>query len=106
MESNKYQVLTSLPNANDKHIDYVLVYRNIADDDTKINRRFKRKCIENRKRFFERLEKETFEIKKIQMDDEKNEFVYALLHCSTERLLKEAEYTNLEMKLKKVNYFY
>lgn len=105
MELNSYQVLTSLPNANDKHIDYVLVYRNIADDDTKINRRFKRKCNENRKRFFERLEKETFEIKNIQMDDEKNE-VYALLHCSTERLLKEAEYTNLEMKLKKVNYFY
>lgn len=106
MESNSYQVLTSLPNANDKHIDYVLVYRNIADDDAKINRRFKRKCTENRKRFFERLEKETFEIKNIQMDDEKNEFVYALLHCSTERLLKEAEYTNLEMKLKKVSYFY
>ena len=55
--NNKYQVLTSLPNANEKHIDYVLVYRNIDDNDTKINKRFKRKCIENRRRFFDRLEK-------------------------------------------------
>lgn len=99
MESKSNQILTSFPNANDKHIDYVLVYKKFPD---KENSRFKKKCNENRQKFFERLENETIEVYNIEKKNEKDEFVYALLHCSTERLLKEAEYLNLEMKLKPV----
>ena len=99
MESKNNQILTSFPNANDKHIDYVLVYRRFPDEESN---RFKKKCLENRQKFFERLENETIEVYDIEMKNEKDEFVYALLHCSTERLLKEAEYINLEMKLKSV----
>ena len=94
-----YQILTSFPNTNDKHIDYVLVYENL---DSVPNGRFKKKCLANRKIFFDRLQKESFEIYTLEAKSKNDDMTYALLHCATERLLKQAEYINLEMKLKMV----
>ncbi len=95
-----YQILTSFPNANEKHIDYVLVYENL---DSVPKSRFKKKCLANRKIFFDRLEKESFEIYTLEAKSNKEDLIYALLHCDNERLLKQAEYMNLEMKLKTVS---
>ena len=90
-DSAGYQLLTSFPNANEKHIDYVLVYQNL---DSAPNSRFKKKCLANRKIFFDRLQKESIEVQTIEAKSSKEDLIYALLHCDTERLLKQAEYIN------------
>ena len=94
-----YQVLTSFPNQNEKHIDYVFVCKKL--DDLNDSSRFKKKCLENRKFFFDYLEKDSFEIYNIDANNDKKE-IFTLLHCKTDRLLKEAEYINLKMKIKSV----
>lgn len=103
INSQKYQILTSFPNSNDKHTDYVLVYKELTESD---DIDFKLKCSANREIFFERLAKESIEVYKIERQTNEFKVTFALLHCKTERLLREAELINLEMKLKMVCFYY
>lgn len=98
-----YQILTSFPNDNSKHIDYVLIYRDLNDTGNDDDFRFK--CRNSRKKFFDRLAAESFEIYNIDVNRSKSTYTYVLLHCKTDRLLMEAEHINLEMKLKTVSYW-
>ena len=102
-EKQHYQCLTSLPYENDKHIDYVIVYKNYTDaelDDSKKKQRINR----IRELFFQKLQKESLEIYDIPFKDEKgNSNTYALIHCPMERLLEELELLSFEIKLKNVS---
>jgi hypothetical protein len=92
------QILTSFPNSNAKHIDYVIAYKEGNNDDPD-----KKAEIESmRNAFFEALVNETIDISYIRFEKNEQIQVYALLHCPVERLLKEAEAMKLEMKLKNV----
>ena len=88
------QLLTSFPNSNEKLIDYVIAYE--KDEQSE-----KKKLIQAA--FFTRLKNEGFEIYEIEHKHEKKTHVYALLNCSMERLLEEAELTRLELIIKNVN---
>ena len=92
------QVLTSFPNQNNKHIDYVLTYKyseNVNDEDFKRNELV-------RKSFLDRLRNEEIEIDFIKFK-KKNEYnVYILLHSPIKRLLLEAEKIKHEMRINPV----
>lgn len=95
------QCLTSFPDENNKHIDYVIVYKKF--NDTELKNKKKLRTHRMRELFFDKLEKETLEIYEIKFTDEKGDpYVYALLHCPIERLLEEAAQLNYEIKLKNV----
>ena len=98
-----HQCLTSFPDENNKHIDYVIVYQELSDQE--INKSKKNSRIQKiRDLFFQKLQKESLEIYDIPFKNDKGQsFVYSLLHCPMERLLEELEQLNFEMKLKNVN---
>lgn len=94
------QILTSFPNFNNKHIDYVIVYEVINENEFKDLEKVKIR--KKRDEFFMQLIVESFEIYNIKIDYENKNFIYALLHCPTVRLLEEAEAMRLEMRLRNV----
>ncbi|XP_069129746.1 anoctamin-4-like isoform X3 [Argopecten irradians] len=81
----------------EKRIDMVLVHERKMDDEKEdadeTRERLRRDTL--RKCFEDRLRKEQFKIK----EKEHGKNVYTMLHCSFERLCKEAETVNLEMRL-------
>jgi hypothetical protein len=97
------QELTSFPNDNLKHIDYVIVYEVHSNDnpDEKIN-----EINKMREDFFIQLKKESIDIYTIEYEENDKKYIYALLHCSLDRLLQEAETIKLEMKLKNVRFLF
>ena len=94
--NKKQQVLTSFPGYNAKHIDYVIVYDEL--EEIPENELSLAKQIE----FFTELKRESFDIYNIGPSVNGENCSYALLHCGTKRLLKEAENIRLKMKLKNV----
>ena len=95
------QLLTSFPNDNSKHIDYVLDYK-LHDEDEFDHKKSKKEKV--RQAFLKALESSAFVIQRME---EKSKVggatqVFVLLSCSTERLLQEAETIRLEMCLKNV----
>ena len=100
------QVLTSLPNSNKKHIDYVLFYElpNTADDSSLLSSPNFIKAEQRREQFFTQLKRESFEIYNLEqtrISDGKRQII-SLLHCPVKRLMREAELLRIEMKLKNV----
>jgi hypothetical protein len=85
------QVLTNFPN-DTKRIDYVIVFEKFSDPQKNLVR----------SALFDKLKEESFDIYKIESESKSKKYVYYLLHCSKERLYKEAELTRLEVKLKNV----
>ena len=92
------QIATSFPNHNDKHIDYVIAYTQNDDDKDQAEREA------NRAAFFKEVREQDIEVKFIEFKTGKENHVYALLHCSIDRLMAEAEQVNLDMKLDKVGF--
>lgn len=93
----KQQLLTSFPNDNDKHIDYVIAFRDVevgVHNGLLLTKRFE---------FFNELKKEGFDLYPIESSGITGNLNYMLLHCSTERLLKEAEAMRLKMRLRNVS---
>ena len=101
MNSVNHQLLTSFPNRNDKNIDYVLVYDKleVTNFDTFEN---KQKWTV-RRAFFDRLRAEKIDTYVIEQNKYNKTLVFALLSCSKERLLEEAELIRLELTLKNVS---
>ena len=93
------QLLTSFPNQNDKLIDYVIVYEKPGDEKEK---HFERKKIVQ-KAFFDKLKSQGFDIYEIEDKHHEKTIVFALLNCSMDRLLEEAELSRLELIIKNVN---
>lgn len=99
-KTTNIQVLTSLPNSNKKHIDYVLFYE-LPDDVSSPNFI---KTEQRREQFFTQLKRESFEIYNLEqtrISDGKRQII-SLLHCPVKRLMREAELLRIEMKLKNV----
>ena len=92
------QLLTSFPNDNKKHIDFVLVYEKAREKKTE---NYEKKELV-RKAFFEELNRQGFAIYEIEYEEKKRKVSFVLLNCSNERLLEEAELIRLEMILKNV----
>ena len=88
---------TSFPNENEKHIDYVIVYK---DNEKNKNVVYKEAV---RNEFFQKLLEENVQIKFLEFKTENENHVYALLHCPNERLMVEAEKTKLPMRIDEVN---
>lgn len=99
-----YQKLTSFPNQNDKHIDYVIFYEKLE--------KIEPTDIENQKidiartAFFAALKSEKLEVYDIEEKHDDKINVYSLINCSLERLLEEAEITRHEMVLKNVIFIF
>ena len=98
------QLLTSFPNRNDKHIDYVIVYDKLEETDFYTLENQQKRVV--RRAFFEKLRAENFEIYEIEHKKYNRTRVFTLLNCSIERLLEEAELIRLEMTLKDVRNFF
>ena len=102
-EEEFHQVGTCFPNNNSKHIDYVICYRETFDE----NEEFNQKAKSARQAFFDKLKAEGVEIYYLEEKESDETVIYALIHCSLDRLLIEAEAINLEMPLKDVrNYVF
>ena len=97
------QQLTSFPNRNDKHIDYVIVYDKLDENEFFTFDNQQKHVV--RRAYFDRLRGESFDIYQIEHTKFNRTRVFTLLHCSTERLLEEAELIRLEMTLKNVIIF-
>jgi hypothetical protein len=97
IKSEEPQILTSFPNNNSKHIDYVIKYeeRTISDHKQLEHESY-------RKLFFDEIKKQSIEIYPLEVKSHGKRHIYALLHCPMERLLVEAETIKLEMNLKTV----
>ncbi len=101
---SSHQCLTSFPDENHKHIDYVIVYQEFNEQELKDSKK-KSLIKKNQDLFFQKLQKETFEIYDVPFKNEKGQsFVYSLLHCPTDRLLEQIEDLSFEMKLKNVKF--
>ena len=96
--ASKIQITTNFPNENEKRIDYVIVYK-IGDE--KSNDNFINAI---REEFFQKLRQENVEIKRIEFKNEKQNLIYAILHCPNERLMIEAEKIKLAVRINKVRY--
>jgi len=96
------QLLTSFPNQNDKLIDYVIVYEKPGDEKEKHSER--KKIVQ--KAFFDKLKLQGFDIYEIEDEHDEKRIVFALLNCSMDRLLEEAELSRLELIIKNVNIFF
>jgi hypothetical protein len=99
---DRIQKLTCFPNQNDKHIDYVVVYEEEILPQGGELKQQSENLMRMRENFFAKLRQEQFEIYFIESMEDKKKTVYALLHCSLERLYEEAEAFRLEMRLKNV----
>ena len=86
------QVLTNFPNDDTKRIDYVIVFEKLDDPQKNLVRNA----------LYAKLKEESFDIYAIEGENKSKKYIYWLLHCSKERLYKEAELTRLEVKLKNV----
>ena len=95
-----HQVCTCFPNNNNKSIDYVICYKEIFDAE---NEELNQKATNARQAFFDKLKSEGVEICYLEEKESDETVIYALIHCSLDRLLIEAEAINLEMPLKDVN---
>lgn len=91
------QFANTFPNQNDKPIDYVIVFEKLDRADEK-----SRFIIDIRDAFFSELKKESFELYYVDYKNGSTTQTYALLHCSADRLYKEAENIKLAMRLKEV----
>jgi hypothetical protein len=102
---DQIQNITSFPNDNSKHIDYVIVYK--FDPNNPDSEALEKD--EMRKAFFRNLKYEGIQIYFIKFNADQEVHVYALLHAPLDTLLKEAERFNLQMRLNNVcinmNYF-
>lgn len=96
--NDQVQSLTSLPNANEKCIDYVIFYEKAPETETKL--------IRKRNEFFMQLSAELFEVHFLEFDFDNKKYVYALLHCPIERLMEEGETMRLEMRLRNVVFYF
>ena len=92
----KRQILTSFPNQNEKHIDFVIVYKVLEEIPENLI------CLSKQVEFFTELKRQSFDIYEISPSVTGENFSYALLHCNKERLLKEAENIRLRMQIKDV----
>jgi hypothetical protein len=97
-KTSKIQITTNFPNENEKRIDYVIVYK-IGDE--KSNDNFINAI---RAEFFQKLRQENVEIKQIEFKNEKQNLIYAILHCPNERLMIEAEKIKLAVRINKVRF--
>ena len=97
---NEYQSCTSLPNCNQKHIDYVIRYTLDLDDNSIDKKNVLKKIYV--KLFLDELKKEKIEVFTLEAKSIHMKHVFVMLHCPMERLLVEAEKTKLEMQLKNV----
>ncbi len=97
---NEYQSCTSLPNCNQKHIDYVIRYTLDLDDNSIDKKNVLKKIYV--KLFLDELKKENIEVFTLEAKSIHMKHVFVMLHCPMERLLVEAEKTKLEMQLKNV----
>ena len=97
-EGCEFQSGTSFPGDNSKHIDYVIKYieKDNIENDEKEQTKTKFCAV-----FFEKLEKEDFQIYTLRPD--KGNEVYALLNCSLQRLKREADEVEPEL-IKSVNF--
>ena len=103
-ESNKevQQFLNCFPKKNNKHIDYVIYYKETVE--TQSSKEIKT----FRSKFFKKLKQDGFDLDYIRQPEIKNEktkgtYVYVLLNCSLDRLMDEAERMELELPLKLVS---
>ena len=55
-----------------------------------------------RQAFFQKIQEDGLELEFIKFKTKKENHTYVLLHCPLERLMVEAERTNLQMKIDKV----
>ncbi len=98
ISNEEFQVCSSFPNDNSKCIDFVLFYEeNLFQQNENV-------VEENRIRseFFTQLKIEKIDSYDLEFErDEKYKKVIKLLHCSLDRLFREAEKIKLEMPLKK-----
>jgi len=94
---SKIQITTSFPNENEKRIDYVIVYK-VSDEES--GDKFINDAI--RDEFFQKLRQEKIEVKLIEFKNEKQNLIYAILHCPNERLMVEAEKIKLAVRINKV----
>ena len=101
MNNVNHQLLTSFPNRNDKHIDYVLVYDKL--EGTNLDTFENKQKWTVRRAFFDRLRAERFDTYVIEQNKYNKTRVFALFSCSKERLLEEAELVRLELTLKNVS---
>ena len=102
LNSHVRQSLTSFPQTNNRHIDYVIAYERLSGGDEAKNPKYI-EMEEMREEFFDHLRKESFHIYTIEYKKSANRLVvFALLHCPDERLLKEAYALRLDLRLKKV----
>ena len=99
-EASVSQCLTCFPNDNSKRIDYVITYK---FDDDEVNEEDARVKQEMRDLFFKQLEEEKIETYFIRFKRDRTNHVYALLHCSMDRLFDEAQRTNHQMRLNNVH---
>jgi hypothetical protein len=93
--SSDPQIVTSFPNQNDKHIDYVITYK-YSDNDNPTELK-KNELV--RKSFLDCLREQEIEIKYIQFRAKNEHIVYILLHCPMHRLFLEAEKMKHEMRI-------
>ena len=105
---NDQIMLNYFTNDQSKHIDYVIQYDDESLDlplDRKTRRNkniIKRKHLRN-KFLLQLITEEKFEIHKlVKKIDDKKTSNYLLLHCSLERISKEAERMKMEMPVKNV----
>jgi hypothetical protein len=96
------QLLTSFPNQNEKLIDFVIAYEKLADENggADVNRKIVQKA------FFHKLKIEGFDIYEMEHTHKEKIKIFALLSCSMDRLLEEAELTRLKIPLKNVGFFH
>ncbi|CAF1052365.1 unnamed protein product [Brachionus calyciflorus] len=90
---NKLQRTTSLPNDNQKRIDYVLIHKCS-------NNLIGLQKIEKFKNSFKEGEEELIEFYELNFEQDQNH-QFLLLHCPLKTLLKEAENFKLPMRLAK-----
>jgi hypothetical protein len=89
------QITTSFPNES-KHIDYVIAYKAGEEKD---NLAFVNAM---REEFFQKLRQENVDVKLVEFKDKKENLIFALLNCSNERLMFEAEKMKLAVEINKV----
>ena len=102
-ENQNEQIGTSFPGDNSKHIDFVIKYREKKIEENEENAGEEETRKNHRQAFFEQLKKEGFNIEYLKFERGNYVNVYALLNCSLDRLLIEAENLKLQMHLKSVN---
>jgi hypothetical protein len=93
------QITTSFPNQNEKQIDYVIVYK---DNENNKNLEYKDAV---REEFFQKLRQENVEVNLIEFKTDNEIHVYAIIHCSNERLMLEAEKIKLPVQINSVIFF-